>query len=226
MLWDLLMISIYERIAVLIDGEWFKKSLQTRLGSFPDYPIMKKEIFNIVKQARRKSGSDLKLYRVFYYTADPLESVVTNPLDRKVVIDFAKTAQYKSNAELIDKLGKTDHIAIRKGRLLHRGWSLRPSYIEKVYSASSKSQTIASAGSRDIKPNIVQKGVDMMMGIDMTSLALKRLVSTVVLATGDSDLVPAMKLARTEGLRVCLVTFRRSTTQSDLSIHNDCLLEI
>lgn len=216
--------SFSERIAVLIDGEWFKKSLQTKFGSFPDYPIMKKEIFNIEKQARHKFGSDFKLYRIFYYTADPLESVTINPLDSNDAIDFAKTPQHSANTDLIAKLGKTDHIAIRKGRLIQRGWSLSHSYLQKVYNNSSQSQTIPRA--KDIRPNIVQKGVDMMMGIDMTSLALKRLVSTVILATGDSDMVPAMKLARTEGLRVCMVKFKHSTIQSDLSIHNDFLLEI
>lgn len=66
----------------------------------------------------------------------------------------------------------------------------------------------------------------MMIGIDMTSLALKRLVSTVVIASGDSDLVPAMKLARTEGLRVYLAIFQKSRISRDLRIHNDHILTL
>jgi len=35
----------------------------------------------------------------------------------------------------------------------------------------------------------------MKIGLDMASLALKRRVSTVVVVTGDSHLIPAVKLA-------------------------------
>lgn len=40
----------------------------------------------------------------------------------------------------------------------------------------------------------------MKIGIDIASLALKRFVDTIVLFSGDSDFVPASKLARREGI--------------------------
>lgn len=45
-----------------------------------------------------------------------------------------------------------------------------------------------------------QKGVDMRIGVDIASLALKKQVDTIVLVAGDSDFVPAAKLARREGI--------------------------
>lgn len=45
-----------------------------------------------------------------------------------------------------------------------------------------------------------QKGVDMRIGIDIAALSLKKQVSTIVLVSGDSDFVPAAKLARREGV--------------------------
>lgn len=45
-----------------------------------------------------------------------------------------------------------------------------------------------------------QKGVDMRIGVDIASLALKKQVDTLVLVAGDSDFVPAAKLARREGI--------------------------
>lgn len=45
-----------------------------------------------------------------------------------------------------------------------------------------------------------QKGVDMRIGIDIASLALKKQADTIVLVAGDSDFVPAAKLARREGI--------------------------
>lgn len=45
-----------------------------------------------------------------------------------------------------------------------------------------------------------QKGVDMRIGIDIASIALKKQANTMILVSGDSDFVPAAKLARREGI--------------------------
>ena len=47
---------------------------------------------------------------------------------------------------------------------------------------------------------MTQKGVDMKIGLDIASLAFKKLVKRIVLVSGDSDFVPAAKLARKEGI--------------------------
>lgn len=49
-----------------------------------------------------------------------------------------------------------------------------------------------------------QKGVDMRIGVDITSLTLKRQVDTIILVAGDSDFVPAAKLVRREGIEFIL----------------------
>lgn len=56
----------------------------------------------------------------------------------------------------------------------------------------------------DIFYNVIQKGVDIRIGIDIASLAFKRLVGKIILVSGDSDFVPAAKLARREGIDVVL----------------------
>ncbi|MBS7374208.1 MAG: NYN domain-containing protein, partial [Muribaculaceae bacterium] len=45
-----------------------------------------------------------------------------------------------------------------------------------------------------------QKGIDMKIGVDIASLSLKKFVDVIVLFSGDSDFVPAAKLARREGI--------------------------
>ena len=52
----------------------------------------------------------------------------------------------------------------------------------------------------DVYYEVVQKGVDIKIGLDIASLAYKRLVSKIILVSGDSDFVPAAKLARREGI--------------------------
>ena len=51
-----------------------------------------------------------------------------------------------------------------------------------------------------------QKGVDLRIGVDIALMAKDGLVDRIVLVAGDSDLVPAMKLARREGVQVVLVS--------------------
>jgi len=56
----------------------------------------------------------------------------------------------------------------------------------------------------DLIPNIEQKGVDLRIGLDIARLSLGKLVDIIVVVTGDSDMVPAFKFARREGVRVYL----------------------
>lgn len=49
-----------------------------------------------------------------------------------------------------------------------------------------------------------QKGVDMRIGLDISTLTFKDQVDTIVLVAGDSDFVPAAKLARREGMEFIL----------------------
>ena len=52
----------------------------------------------------------------------------------------------------------------------------------------------------DFVLDVVQKGVDMRIGLDIASISFKHQVDRIVLIAGDSDFVPAAKLARREGI--------------------------
>lgn len=218
------------RFAILIDGEWFKKSLHSIHGQFPDFPFMYRYINKVIEEVikGRHDYPVLALYRIFYYTADPLTETIVNPLNTDKRKNYSLTTQYEQNIRLIEKLENTPNVAVRRGRLVHRGWTLKRRIENNLLQQAQNVEhgLMHTAEFDHIEPNITQKGVDMMIGIDMTSLALKRLVSNVVIVSGDSDLVPAMKLARTEGLRVALVKFKHSTVQKDLAIHTDLIYEI
>ena len=49
------------------------------------------------------------------------------------------------------------------------------------------------------------RSVDMRIGMDFATLSLKRLVQRIILLSGDTDMLPAIKLARREGIQVCVV---------------------
>ena len=80
--------------------------------------------------------------------------------------------------------------------------------------------TMAQLTRQDLKLDMGQKGVDMRLGLDLVSLALKRLVDQVVVITGDSDFVPAIKIARSEGVEIILDPMRQHIAD-DLQEHID-----
>jgi uncharacterized LabA/DUF88 family protein len=74
----------------------------------------------------------------------------------------------------------------------------------------------------DVALGLRQKGVDMRIAIDIASLTLKKQVSTIVLVAGDSDFVPAAKLARREGMEFILDPLWQNVND-DLFEHIDAL---
>ena len=126
---------------------------------------------------------------------------------------------FSRNTRLIHRLENQPDVAVRRGTLAHQGWEIGHAAVRRL-TRGNKNRVDAA----DIVPKIQQQGVDMRIGLDIASLALKRLVSTVVLVTGDSDLVPAMKFARREGLRVYLDTLGGHHVRPELRIHADRIL--
>ncbi len=50
----------------------------------------------------------------------------------------------------------------------------------------------------------VQKGVDILMAVDLVKLSVKAQIQKAVLLTGDADYVPAVQFAKDEGISVTL----------------------
>lgn len=104
------------------------------------------------------------------------------------------------------------------GDLKFRGWTLNAHQLP----ADQPEMKITS---EHLVPNVHQKGVDMRVGLDIASLTLKNQVEVIVLVTGDSDFVPAMKFARREGVQLFLVAFGHSVTE-EMREHADLMLDM
>ena len=118
-------------------------------------------------------------------------------------VGIGKSPTYARLKAFLKELTLKDNPALRMGRLgaAHVKYVLK-SNVEQAILEGRK--TIAQLTRQDLKLDMGQKGVDMRLGLDLVSLALKRLVDQVVVITGDSDFVPAIKIARTEGVEVIL----------------------
>ncbi len=89
--------------------------------------------------------------------------------------------RFARKRKFFDALGYLRRFQIREGRLVKLG-------------------TTESG-----QPIFQQKKVDLLLGLDFALLAGKGQVSHVAIVSGDSDLLPAVEVAKTEGVSVWLI---------------------
>lgn len=184
------------KIAVLIDGGFFVKRFNALYNK--DRKMSGAEVAeHLYTMAHKHVGNKNILYRIFYYDCEPLSKKAHNPVSGKAV-DFSKSEEYKFRSELIETLKKKRKVALRIGMLKdNKTWGIRPHVVKKLLSGDISAKEISE---NDVYFEVRQKGIDMKIGVDISSLALKRFVDCIVLFSGDSDFVPAAKLARREGV--------------------------
>lgn len=147
--------------------------------------------------AMKHVGSKNTLYRIFYYDCLPLDKKAHNPISSKA-IDFSKTPEYTFKMSLINALKRKRKVALRMGTLKdNKNWMIRPAVVKELLRGTKSIKDLVDG---DVYLDVKQKGIDMKIGTDIASLALKGFVDTIVLFSGDSDFVPAAKLARREGI--------------------------
>lgn len=137
------------------------------------------------------------LYRIIYYDCNPLTKKAHNPISKKS-IDFSRTVQAKFRLEIFEELKKRRKVALRLGNLKEsNNWLIKADKTKELLDGKIN---IPDLKENDVIYEIRQKGVDMKIGLDIASLAYKKLVHRIILVAGDAEFVPAAKLARREGI--------------------------
>ncbi len=176
---------------------------------------------------RREPGEKPKrishLYRIFYYDCPPLGKKAHNPISHQL-IDFSQTPLARWRLEFFEQLKKLRKVALRLGYLNDRSshWIIRPEAFRQLL---SRKMSLDQLTEDDVRYEVRQKGVDMRLGLDIASLAYKKQVDQIVLVAGDSDFVPAAKLARREGIDFILDPMWASIRE-DLHEHIDGLQSV
>jgi uncharacterized LabA/DUF88 family protein len=211
------------RMAILLDGGFVKHRLGTR-----DAPLKSAEA--IGKLVERLAGfrhtlvQSRELHRIYWYDAAPFNRDLRNPISRQSCRS-RRDALAQANKQLLNELKVAPLTSVRAGECQHRGWHLTKEVLSQATEgpAGGEERRLA-VGPDDIEPSIEQKGVDMRIGIDVCTLVLKKHVDAILLVTGDSDMVPVMKLARREGALLFLATLGASV-QRDMREHSDLLID-
>lgn len=200
--------------AVLLDAGF----LRYQLGK-PGHPITAEEIEAFVERLKvRPELAGMRLHRIYFYDSRPLEGSGENPLDG-TVIDFGSTESASRNKSLHAHVSRLPFFSMRFGDLYLEGWGLKKRFLQK-----HKGEAAVQIAPSDLRPIIKQKGVDMRIGLDIASLTLKKHAQVIVLATGDSDFIPAMKFARREGAQLVLIVQGKGVREG-LREHADVVIE-
>ena len=91
-----------------------------------------------------------------------------------------QSERYSSMRGFVTALDRLPRYTVRLGRLAFRGLD------------------------DDGKPRYEQKRVDILLGVDMVQLAAKNTIQEAILVGGDSDFIPAVTAAKSEGVVVRL----------------------
>lgn len=190
------------------------------------------------------------LYRIFFYDAVPYDGSAHHPLENRV-IDFSKSATAVFRRELFDKLRRQRKVALRLGKVNREtdwtppGEKTRKVLATKAWLDAIDFDAIQGGGNvalsadqvaearrlkrhwgeitpQNVRLGLRQKGVDMRIGLDIASITLKRQADIILLVAGDSDFVPAAKLARREGIEFVLDPMWQAVN-ADLFEHIDAL---
>jgi uncharacterized LabA/DUF88 family protein len=148
-------------------------------------------------------AEDETLFRVLYYDCAGFEGSTKLPVS-------GEGHEFKASDHWLRVLAQKDFFAVRRGVLKFRGW---------------KPKKIPLAGApltdADFKPDFEQKGVDMRIGLDMATFSETKSVDRLILVSGDTDCVPAMKYARKAGIQIVLALLPNGRSTPELLWHTD-----
>ena len=207
------------KVAILIDGEWFRIALLEKLRSKLPDEVTAEVVYKNAMLALHKGES---LNRIFYYDSEPHEGNTRNPISKKT-IPCISPEKIAARRRFFAELGQMPFIALRRGIVKPRGWVLRMSYLRKLVESGGAVPTLTPD---DMRLSLTQKGVDMRIGIDVATLSLKKQVDRIILISGDLDMIPAMKLARREGVQVAIVQVVGKKLSPELVEDSDLVRQI
>lgn len=203
-------------VGILVDGGFYQRRSQYYWGE--KTPVERAD--ELMDYCKSHINTHDKLYRIFYYDCPPSSKKVFHPLTQQQV-DLSKSSLYRWMMDFQEEMRNRRKVALRLGELSENNlcYTINATATKKLCRGAL---SLADLAESDFTLNIEQKGVDMRIGVDIASMAFKQQVNKIVLISGDSDFVPAAKLARREGIDFVLDSMG-ATIRPSLNEHIDGL---
>jgi len=159
--------------AIMVDGGFYRMRALRLFGKkTPEERAQ--ELHTYCCRHLKDKYEERTLYRIFYYDCPPSQKQVEDPVTKKTIY-LESTPIYKWMNDFFGELVKQRKVALRMGEVLESsvGYVLRPDSMKKLL---QKKITVDDLTKDDFVLDFKQKGVDMRIGLDIASLAHKRLV--------------------------------------------------
>ena len=144
-----------------------------------------------------------------YYDCPPFEETRPLPISG-APYNFKDQPTYWKAFRFQEVLLKNNFFSYRLGKLSFDGWRLKHGAAKRLKAGE---RPLSDA---DFEPILVQKQVDMMIGLDIAKLSNTRFVNRLILITSNADLIPAIRLARANGTKVTIITGNRKLVKKRL----------
>jgi uncharacterized LabA/DUF88 family protein len=187
-----------EKSVIMIDGGFFKKKYLKEIKT----PVDSGKVKVFADKVHNTHCKKFDLLRIYYYDCCPAKGIFCNPVS-KVPYNLGTTLSYTNGIKFLNDLKRTDYFAVREGVLKVFGWKL-------VENATPQPNGTFLPG--DYRLNMQQKGVDTKIGLDIAWISFQKIASRIIIVTGDSDFLPAIKLARRQGIQVFLLTLEHGVS--------------
>jgi len=183
------------KIAILIDGGHVRALAQMAQRRYT--PEL------VASLAHSCAVENEQIMRILYYDCAPYSGTVKLPVS-------GKSHDFKGNDRWCKDLAAKELFAVRLGTLKFRGY--KPKRIPIKHENPSDD---------DFKPDFEQKGVDMRIGLDIALFSVTQAAERILIITGDTDCIPAMKHGRKAGLQMALVSLPEHSPAPELLWHAD-----
>jgi len=183
------------KVAVLIDGGFLRVTAKKAKKTYnPEF---------IEKFAHACKAADESIFRILYYDCARYSGTVKQPVSGTDLI-------FQSSDAWLHALSHKDLFAVRRGVLKFRGFKPKRTPIPPAILTDA-----------DFAPIFEQKGVDMRIGLDIAAYSDNQAVDRIILVSGDTDCVPALKYGRRAGLQTVLVEPVGAKIAAELTAHAD-----
>ena len=190
-----------KKTAILVDGGYYRVRSRDIWGNL-SATDRANELYDYCMLHIKEPDEPRDLYRIFYYDCPPMTRSIRHPLTGND-IDFSRAPGTAWSNTLYRCFAEKPKTALRMGELAETTASfvLKDAVLGELLKGSKK---ISDLREEDFRIDVKQKGVDMRIGLDVASMAERRIVDQIVLIAGDSDFLPVIKMARRSGIAVML----------------------
>lgn len=211
-----------KKVAIFVDWENLRMdiaSIQRNNEAFKSFNYNDPSHLSILFSSFIDNDNE-EIYRIFFYTALPKTS---NEI-KKSLKNAEQQSKYENFLEITKGHGNTNKDRFQA--ILEVSKKLIHDIAEEPYVALRLGELKVNGLQNDGKPILSQKQVDMLLGLDISHVSYNKLVDSILVFCKDSDMIPALKTARINGLKTIIAHIKTGFKITDSLIkHSDIIRE-